>query len=134
MKMIARRIVSRLENVAPLLKEALVVLEGLSFSPEEIFSIKLSLEEALTNAMRHGNKLDPTLSVDVTLTADHEKIVIKVKDEGAGFDARHIHDPTSGENAQKPGGRGVFLMKRLMDRVEYFDGGRGIEMVKFFKK
>jgi serine/threonine-protein kinase RsbW len=134
MKMIARRIVSRIENVAPLLKEALVVLEGLPFPPEEIFSIKLSLEEALTNAMRHGNKLDPALSVDVALTADDEKIVIKVKDEGAGFDARHLHDPTSGENTQKPGGRGVFLMKRLMDRVEYFDGGRGIEMVKFFKK
>jgi serine/threonine-protein kinase RsbW len=130
MNLITRRLPSKLENVTPFIREVLEKMKSLPLPEEEIFPIKLSLEEALTNAMRHGNKLNPDLSVDVDLDFDDDRIVVKVKDQGDGFDMAHVGDPTRGENAQKPGGRGVFLIKRLMSHVEYFDGGRGIKMVK----
>jgi serine/threonine-protein kinase RsbW len=134
MKMIAQRIPSKLENVAPFIREVLVLMKKFHLSEEETFHIKLSLEEALTNAMRHGNKLDPSLFVDVDLDVDDDKVIVKVKDQGEGFDEARLGDPTTGENNQKPGGRGVFLIRRLMNEVEYFDGGRGVKMIKFVAK
>jgi serine/threonine-protein kinase RsbW len=130
MKTLARRIPSKLENVAPFIHEVLETMKGLSLSEEKTFSIKLSLEEALTNAIRHGNKSHPDLCVDVQLDFSPDRVVMNIKDQGEGFEVSRVVDPTSGENAQKPGGRGVFLIKELMDEVEYFDGGRAIRMVK----
>ena len=134
MKMISERIPSRLENVAPFIREALEKIKILSLPEEEVFQIKLSLEEAMTNAIRHCNRLNPELFVHVDLDFDKDKIIMEVRDEGAGFDDSRINDPTYQDNAQKPGGRGVFLIRRLMSEVEYFDGGRGIKMVKFVGK
>ncbi len=130
MKMISKKVPSRLENVAPFIRDVLALLQKLRLSDEEVFHIKLSLEEALTNAIRHGNKLDPSRFVDVALDADDHKIVMEVRDQGDGFDEASVCDPTLGENTKKPGGRGVFLIRRLMNEVVYFDGGRGIRMMK----
>jgi serine/threonine-protein kinase RsbW len=134
MNKLSRHIPSKLENVAPFIREVLELLESGQLSEEEAFPVKLSLEEALTNAIRHGNKLNPDLFVDVDLDLSPEKVVVSVKDEGSGFDVAQIVDPTAGANVQKPGGRGVFLIKELMDEVSYFDGGRGVKMVRFFGK
>lgn len=130
MKMIAQRLPSKLENVAPFIREVLALMKKFHLSEEDTFHIKLSLEEALTNAMRHGNKLDPSLFVDVNLEVDEQKVVMKIRDQGDGFDEARLGDPTALENSQKPGGRGVFLIRQLMNEVEYFDGGRGVKMVK----
>ncbi|MGE5279474.1 MAG: ATP-binding protein [Deltaproteobacteria bacterium] len=131
--LLERRLPNRLEHVNVFIKEALVQFGALPLSGEEIFNLKLSLEEALTNAMRHGNRLDPDRFVDVSVAVEGDRLVMKVKDEGDGFDFSRVPDPTHHENKEKPHGRGVFLIKQLMSEVTFFDNGSGIRMVKFLK-
>ena len=107
---------------------------ALAGSEEEVFKVKLALEEALTNAMRHGNALDPAKAVTVNIEAPREKIILNVHDEGQGFDFADIPDPTSSDCANRPSGRGIFLMRKLMDEVEFYDAGSGIKMIKFFQR
>jgi serine/threonine-protein kinase RsbW len=109
-------------------------LAHLSLKEEEIFNIQLCLEEALVNAIKHGNKLNPDLSVQVTVEAKDDSVIITVIDQGKGFDSKNIPDPTDTDNLQKLSGRGIFLIKKLMDKVEFFDCGRGIKMIKSLKK
>ena len=128
--LLERRLPNRLEHVNVFIKEALAQLGALSLPQEEIFNLKLSLEEALTNAMRHGNRLDPDLFVDVSVELEGDRLIMKVKDEGKGFDFSKVPDPTHHDNKEKPNGRGVFLIKQLMSEVTFFDNGSGIKMVK----
>ena len=102
-------------------------------STEEMFKVKLALEEALTNAMRHGNLLHAQLSVSVKIKADKKRIVLDVHDQGKGFDFNNLDDPTQGENTRRISGRGVFLMREMMDEVEFYDSGSGVRMVKVFQ-
>lgn len=105
-------------------------LETAGLSQSDVFDIKLALEEAVTNAMRHGNMLDHSKRVAVVIEVSARDVSVDVRDEGAGFDPSALPDPTHADNVGKPSGRGVFLMKRLMDKVEYYDGGSGVRMVK----
>jgi anti-sigma regulatory factor (Ser/Thr protein kinase) len=107
---------------------------NLTGSQEAAFNVKLALEEALTNAMRHGNALNPALEVSVAIQADEESIALQVHDQGKGFDYERLPDPTAAEFVDRPCGRGVFLMRKLMDSIEYYDGGCGIKMIKCFSK
>ncbi len=132
--LLERRLPNRLEHVNAFIKEALGQFGTLSLPQSDIFHLKLALEEALTNAMRHGNRLDPDLFVDVCVELEGKKLVMKVKDEGGGFDFSKIPDPTHQDNKEKPNGRGVFLIKQLMNDVEFFDGGSGIKMIKFLDR
>ncbi len=131
--LLERRLPSRLERVNAFIKEALDQFGRLSLSGDDVFHLKLALEEAITNAMRHGNRLDPDLFVDVSVELEGERLVMSVKDEGGGFDFSKIPDPTQQDNKEKPSGRGVFLIKQLMNEVEFFDGGSGIKMIKFLE-
>ena len=101
---------------------------------EDIFCVKLALEESLINAIKHGNKFHPDLTVDVLVSFQNDSLIIKVKDYGQGFDARAIPDPTIDERLMKTSGRGIFLIKKLMDEVSFHDGGREIWMVKKMDK
>ncbi|MDD4938702.1 MAG: ATP-binding protein [Candidatus Omnitrophica bacterium] len=105
---------------------------ALTGKKEEAFHVKLSLEEALSNAMRHGNKLKPGAKVIVKIKASPKMILLDVHDEGKGFDSRGLSDPTNRENLRSPSGRGVFLMRKLMDKVEFYDGGSGVRIRKKF--
>jgi serine/threonine-protein kinase RsbW len=84
--------------------------------------------EAVNNAIRHGNRNDPKLNVALSLMLENDLIKFRVEDEGQGFDYHHLPDPTSPENLEKPGGRGIFLMKHLSDEVEFQDNGRVVEL------
>jgi serine/threonine-protein kinase RsbW len=91
-------------------------------------NILVSITEAVTNAIIHGNKLDE--SKFVQLKAVHQKkcIAFRISDEGAGFNPESVPDPTLPENLEKCGGRGVFLMQKLSDRVIFSDNGRTVEI------
>ena len=96
--------------------------------------IDLSLTEALTNAIRHGAKGDPTKTVDVKVACDAAQgMLIVVSDPGDGFDPCCVPDPLMAENLYSNHGRGIFLMNRLMDAVEFHRGGTEIHMRKFGK-
>ncbi len=101
------------------------------YEGECLFSIRLSLEEALINAIRHGNDFDESKTVRVDYDINDERIEIIVTDEGQGFDYNDVPDPTADENLEKPSGRGVMLIRTFMDEVEYSDEGRCVRMVKF---
>ncbi|HKK73557.1 MAG TPA: ATP-binding protein [Saprospiraceae bacterium] len=88
----------------------------------------ISLTEAVTNAIIHGNKRDESKEVRIQLSKQPNCIAVKVSDQGLGFDYNNLPDPTSPENKTKCGGRGVYLMRRLCDQVEYQDNGRTVEM------
>jgi serine/threonine-protein kinase RsbW len=128
------KIPSELETIPKFRKDLLKKVNNLGLSDEDIFNIDLSLQEALVNAIKHGNKLDKSLLVEVSLEISGKRLVIEVKNQGGGFDPKKIPTPTSQEGLLKTSGRGVFLIKKLMDEVEFFDRGRGIRMIKFLNK
>ena len=90
--------------------------------------------EAANNAITHGNKLNEKKQVELVFTVDDEKILLTVKDEGAGFDYKNIPDPTSPENLENMSGRGVFLMSKLSDEIEFEDNGSFVKMTFFLIK
>lgn len=131
---ISERIQSRLEQIPEFVSALMEKIKNLPISQEDFFYIKLSLSEALVNAVRHGNRLNSDLPVNVRIHPQKDRITIKIEDQGSGFNPKDINDPTSPENLEKPSGRGIFLIRSFMDEVDFFDHGRGIKMVKFFKK
>lgn len=92
-------------------------------------NILISLTEAVTNAIRHGNCCDESKKVEIRLRRkSSDTIAICVSDQGCGFDYRNLPDPTSPDNLTKCGGRGVFIMQQLSDRLHFRDNGRTVEM------
>lgn len=129
---------TKIPNDSHLLKEVsqglINELKAKGVNEDIVFDIHVSFEEALRNAMIHGNKLDPSKLVTVEAEIRHDAVEIRIEDEGAGFDPKHVPDPTMGENVLRESGRGVYLMKHLMDEVRYENGGRKVIMVKYFKR
>lgn len=91
-------------------------------------NIMIAVTEAVNNAIKHGNAGNKLKNVFLSLSLDDSIIKFVVKDEGSGFDYDNLPDPTSPENLEKPGGRGIFLMKHLSDEVKFADGGKVVEM------
>lgn len=105
------------------------VVKEMEFDEETIEQINLALIEAGTNAIKHGNGNDPGKSAQFRFQLAADKLIVFVKDNGSGFDPKKVGDPLSPENFMKPSGRGIFLMKALMDEVEYTtSGGSGTEV------
>jgi serine/threonine-protein kinase RsbW len=100
------------------------------FDAQSTFAIKLALEEAFVNAIKHGNRLDPARNVHVDTTVTDEQAEIIIEDEGPGFDRSCVPDPTAEENLDKCSGRGILLIEAYMSLVEYTKGGRRVRMVK----
>lgn len=97
---------------------------------EICFAVKLALEESLVNAIRHGNRLDPTRHVRIQYCINDRCITICIRDEGSGFDPAGVPDPTSPENLTKPTGRGLMLMRAYMDSVAFNPRGNEVTMIK----
>ncbi len=100
--------------------------EKYSINDDIYGNIMISVTECVTNAIIHGNKLDGRKKVDLVLELDDNAISFKVRDEGNGFNPENLNDPTSPENIEKAGGRGIFIMKHLSDDVQFEDEGREI--------
>ena len=94
-------------------------------------NIPVALTEALSNAILRGNQDDAERSVHVRADVNASRLVLEVRDEGAGFDLEACtEDPTTPENLLREDGRGLFLMRRLMDHVErYSDGGNVVRLI-----
>ena len=108
-------------------------IERYGIDEETAFEIKLCVEEAVCNAIVHGNGSDPKRQVRLGYWVDGGILNIEVEDEGAGFDHRSIENPTKEENLLKNSGRGVYLIKKLMDRIWYNTKGNMIGMSKSIK-
>lgn len=112
---ICEKLPSRLESIPEFTSLLIERLSRLPITEEEIFNIKLSLQEALVNAIKHGNKLNPSLSAEVNIKIEDDRLIIEVRDQGNGFDFKNIPDPTTQDNLERVTGRGIFLIKNLMD-------------------
>ncbi len=113
-------------------REILAHLEARRVDKAIQFDIRLALEEAVRNAIEHGNCYDRDLTVTVDYGVTDAKIDITVKDQGRGFDAEKVPDPRHGKNIMKDGGRGVFLIQKIMDKVTYNTKGNAVRMTKHF--
>jgi serine/threonine-protein kinase RsbW len=100
------------------------------YSQDATFAIKLAMEEALTNAIKHGNRSDPTKRITICYAVSSQKTVINVADEGGGFRLDDVPDPTRDENLDCPTGRGIMLMRAYMNHVHYNRKGNEVTMVK----
>ncbi len=125
---------SDLKYVQGVIKKLQSVLKEKKANEKVFFDLKLAVEEALVNAIKHGNKLNKSLQVKVGFEVSPQKIVISVEDEGEGFGYKKIPNPTKDENLPKPHGRGVFLIKEVMDEVSFNRKGNKITMVKYLKE
>lgn len=113
--------------------EMLQSLKEFKIDKSILYDLRLSCEEALINAIRHGNKENLDLFVDVKMYKHPEKVEIIIEDEGKGFNFEELPDPTLPENIEKGSGRGVYLISKLMDKVEFFNRGRGVRLIKYIK-
>ena len=111
-------------------EQIIAAAEECGYDDETIFALRLSIEEALSNAIRHGNLYDSTKKVDVQYSINPERIELYVRDEGRGFDPGVVPDPTTPENLESPNGRGIMLMRAYMNKVEFNDQGNQIHLVK----
>lgn len=109
-------------------------LKNHHYAEKEIFAIRLAVEEALVNAIKHGNKLDKTKHVRISYLVRDEHFEIVVDDEGPGFDPGEVPDPTDPENIERCCGRGLMLMKHYMCEVDYNRRGNSVRMRKQRKK
>ena len=122
---------SALEDIC---QQILTELKAFSFSEDDVFGVHLALEEAFLNAVKHGNKMDPTKTVKVDYTIDRGKVEIAITDEGDGFDPSNIPDPRVGDNLFRPEGRGLLLIGAYMDVMEYNDSANCVFMAKYNRK
>lgn len=91
-------------------------------------NIMIAVTEAVNNAIKHGNKNDKSKNVALSLYLEESQIKFEVRDSGEGFDYQNLPDPTAPENLEKPGGRGIFLMKNLSDEVNFKEDGKVVEL------
>ena len=100
------------------------------WSPADSFAIHLAAEEALVNAILHGNQLDPGKRVHVACEVSARRVWLEITDEGEGFDPNGIPDCTLEERLDVPSGRGVMLMRSFMTRIEYNAKGNSVVLEK----
>ena len=122
---------SRIQAVSPFVQQLMHFIAKARSTDGSEMDIEIALSEALENAIVHGNREDPDKLVYLTCrcTPDGE-VSITVQDEGEGFDSGALPDPTAPENRLRTSGRGIYLMKALMDEIHFEKGGRVVHMCK----
>jgi serine/threonine-protein kinase RsbW len=116
----------------PSLIENIKIIESFIDNAKENFDINddiygnimISVTECISNAIIHGNRSDKNKLVHLELRMEEDQLKFTIQDEGEGFDVSLLADPTEPENIEKPGGRGIFLMRHLSDEVRFEDGGK----------
>ena len=120
---------SRLENVELVQIAMESALNQLEIEEDESHWIGIAIREAVGNAIQHGNKMDPDRLVQIDLGVENSEVVVKVRDEGAGFDPAGVPNPLQMDNLLRPDGRGLLFMDKFMDAMDYsFDSKGGTEL------
>jgi len=96
----------------------------------DVFGVHLAIEEALVNAICHGNREDPRKQVQVRCRLATDRVRVEIADEGPGFDPSRVPDPTDPGRLENPKGRGLLLMRAFMSRVSFQDSGRTVILEK----
>ncbi len=105
-------------------------LQSNRFGDSDVFAIKLAVEEALVNAIKHGNQMEPEKIVRVAYAVTDDQFSIRIEDEGVGFSPAEVPDPTAEENIERPCGRGLLIIRNFMTSVDYVGRGNIVVMFK----
>jgi serine/threonine-protein kinase RsbW len=117
-------------EVAACINAILDALRPLDYNEQILFGVRLALEEALVNAIRHGHRNDASKTVHIRFQPTAQQLLVEIQDEGPGFDPDGVPDPLSPENLERPGGRGVFLMRHYMTWVSVNEQGNCVTMCR----
>jgi serine/threonine-protein kinase RsbW len=121
---------SEVTAISPFVDKLMPLLRSCGCIPEGVSDVEIALREALANAIIHGNHEDRRKHVHITCHCEPDQVSIAVKDEGKGFDVNNVPDPTTPENIGSNHGRGIHLLKALMDEVRFEEGGIVVHMRK----
>lgn len=122
------KIISKIENLRKVEKLVDELSSDYNISADVYGNILIAALEAANNAILHGNKLDEKKFVNITVIMETQKLSIKIDDEGNGFDYKNVPDPTAPENIENVNGRGIFLMEKLSDKIEFTRNGATVEL------
>lgn len=116
---------SRYENIELVQVVLEDSLQRLGLDDDTRHWIDLAVREAVANAIKHGNRQNPDKRVEVDLSREGEELVIRIEDQGSGFDLGRVEDPLDPQNLYRPNGRGIFYIKSFMDQIDYSFGASG---------
>jgi len=122
------KIISKIENLRKVEKLVDELSSDYNISADVYGNILIAALEAANNAILHGNKLDEKKFVNISVIMETQKLTIKIDDEGNGFDYKNVPDPTAPENIENVNGRGIFLMEKLSDKIEFTRNGATVEL------
>jgi len=122
------QIASKIENLRKVEKVIDEISSEFKIGEDLYGNILIAALEATNNAIMHGNKLDESKTVSISFYLKENILKVKVDDEGNGFDYAHIPDPTAPENIENVNGRGIFLMEKLSDGIEFSRNGATVEL------
>ncbi len=106
------------------------LMEQNAWPMRECFGVRLALEEAMVNAIKHGNRMEADKQVFIAFELTADEITVVIEDQGEGFKLADVPDPTEDENLENPGGRGIMLIRSFMNGVAYNDRGNRLTMIK----
>src|SRR5271156_2392937 len=125
-----RSLPSKVEAISPFVDRLMRLIRKCGCAAEGESDVEIALRDALANAILHGNHENSGKHVHVRCRCEPSEISLAIKDEGPGFDVDRISDPTAAENTKSAHGRGIYLMKALMDEVRFEEGGVVVHMRK----
>ena len=118
------------EEAREVQERIVALLEQNEWPMRDCFGVRLSLEEALVNAIKHGNRMEPDKKVFISCELSIDEITVVIEDQGDGFNPNEVPDPTDDDNLDKPGGRGIMLIRSFMNDFAYNDKGNRVTMSK----
>jgi serine/threonine-protein kinase RsbW len=119
------------EAVGPVLDFVAESMAAAGYGEEEVFGVRLAVEEAVSNAIRHGHRGDLGKPVRVCYHVDARRALVEVEDEGDGFDPARVPDPRDPESRARPGGRGLLLMRAHLSWVRHHGRGNRVTLCKY---
>jgi len=125
---------STVEALDEVIDTLLVLAREMKCSAQELDEVELAMREALANAVIHGNRQDPKKKVAIRCYCQPDRgMLLVIDDEGSGYDPAQVPNPTQAQCLMETHGRGLFLMRRLMDRVRISRKGTRVTLVKRLK-
>lgn len=112
------------------IEELMGALDACGWEGRDVFHIQMAIEEAVVNAIEHGNKRNPKKEVHVVFKVARDRTELEVTDQGDGFDHHNVADPTEDDRVDQPRGRGVMLIRELMSEARYNPKGNSVWMLK----
>jgi serine/threonine-protein kinase RsbW len=117
-------------EIVPFIEELVQEMERAGFSRKESFAVRLALEEALVNAIKHGHREDTSKEVRVRHHVTETCVLVEVEDQGPGFRPEEVPDPLALENLERSSGRGLLLMRNYMTWVRHNAAGTCVTLCK----